>query len=82
MLDDELNRINGLRGVLALLVNSLAVVVFAVSADVAWRAAGILSITALGGGYLGARLSRRMPVPVLRATIITFGVAAAIALLV
>jgi uncharacterized membrane protein YfcA len=81
-LDDELNRINGLRGVLALLVNSLAVVVFAVSADVVWRAAGILSVTALGGGYLGARLSRRMPVPVLRATVITFGVAAAVALLV
>lgn len=81
-LDDELNRINGLRGVLALLVNSLAVVVFAISADVAWRAAGILSVTALVGGYAGARLSRRLPVPVLRAVIIAFGVAAAIALLV
>lgn len=81
-LDDELVRINGLRGVLALLVNSLAVVVFAVSADVAWRHAGILSATALLGGYTGARLSRRLPVPVLRATVIGFGVAAAVALLV
>jgi uncharacterized membrane protein YfcA len=81
-LDDELNRINGLRGVLAMLVNSIAVVVFAVSADVQWRAAAILAVAALGGGYAGARLSRRMPVPVLRATIIAFGVAAAVALLV
>jgi uncharacterized membrane protein YfcA len=80
-LDDELNRINGLRGVLALLVNSLAVVVFATSADVVWQAAAILSVTALLGGYAGARLSRRLPVPVLRATIIAFGVAAAIRLL-
>lgn len=80
-LDDELVRINGLRGVLALLINSLAVVVFVLAADVVWRAAGILAVTALAGGYAGARVSRRMPVPVLRATVIAFGVAAAVALL-
>jgi uncharacterized membrane protein YfcA len=80
-LDDELVRINGLRGVLALLVNTIAVLVFAVRADVAWGAAGILSVTALVGGYAGARLSRRMPVPVLRAFVITFGVVAAFRLL-
>jgi uncharacterized membrane protein YfcA len=80
-LDDELVRINGLRGVLALLVNTIAVVVFAVRADVAWGAAGILAVTALVGGYAGARLSRRLPVPVLRAVVITFGVVAALRLL-
>jgi uncharacterized membrane protein YfcA len=80
-LDDELVRINGLRGVLSLLVNTIAVLVFAVRADVAWGAAGILAGAALVGGYAGARLSRRLPTPVLRAFVITFGVIAALRLL-
>jgi hypothetical protein len=80
-LHDGLHRINGLRGVLALLVNSLAVVVFVASGDVVWRAAAILAVTALLGGYAGARLSRRMPVPVLRAAVIALGLAAAVAML-
>jgi uncharacterized membrane protein YfcA len=80
-LEDSLVRINGLRGVLALLINSLAVVVFAAAADVQWRAAAVLATTALVGGYLGARVSRRMPVPVLRAAVIALGVAAAVAML-
>lgn len=80
-LHDELIRINGLRGVLALLINSIAVVVFAVSGEVVWHAAAILAVTALIGGYTGARAARRMPVPVLRAAVITLGVVAAVRLL-
>jgi uncharacterized membrane protein YfcA len=81
-LDDTLARINGLRGVLSLLVNSIAVVIFAVSAHVAWGAAGILAVTSLVGGYLGARLSLRLRPSVLRAVVIVFGLVAAIKLLV
>jgi uncharacterized membrane protein YfcA len=75
-LDDELARINGIRGVISLLVNSIAVVVFAVGADVAWGDAGLLSVSALVGGYSGARLARRMPVPVFRAVVIVLGLVA------
>jgi uncharacterized membrane protein YfcA len=81
-LDDTLARINGLRGVLSLLVNSIAVVIFAVSGHVAWGAAGILAVTSLVGGYTGARLSLRLRPPVLRAVVIAFGLVAAIKLLV
>jgi uncharacterized membrane protein YfcA len=80
-LEDTLARINGLRGVMSLLINSIAVVVFAATADVAWRAAGILSVTSLVGGYLGARLSLRMKPGVLRPVVIVFGVVAAVRLL-
>jgi uncharacterized membrane protein YfcA len=76
-LDDTLPRINGLRGVLSLLVNSIAVVIFAVSGHVAWAAAGILSATSLFGGYLGARLSLRLRPSVFRAVVIAFGLVAA-----
>ena len=76
-LDDELVRINGLRGVLSLIVNSIAVVVFVVAADVAWHDAGVLTVTSLIGGYAGARLSRRLPVPVFRTVVIGLGLVAA-----
>jgi uncharacterized membrane protein YfcA len=80
-LEDTLARINGLRGVLSLLVNSIAVVVFAATADVDWRAAAILTVTSLVGGYAGARLSLRLPPTVLRGVVIAFGLIAAVKLL-
>jgi uncharacterized membrane protein YfcA len=80
-LEDTLPRINGLRGVLSLLVNSVAVVIFATTAHVAWRAVLILAVTSLGGGYAGARLSLRLRPGVLRIVVITFGVVAAVKLL-
>jgi uncharacterized membrane protein YfcA len=80
-LDDALVRINGVRSVLSLLVNTVAVGVFAAGADVAWGDAAVLAVAALVGGYAGARLSRRLPVPVLRAVVIGLGLAAAAKLL-
>lgn len=80
-LDDALPRINGVRGVLSLLVNSIAVGVFVVAAEVAWAHAGLLAGSALVGGYAGARLSQRLPVPVFRAVVIGLGLVAAVRLL-
>ena len=70
-----------MRSVLSLVVNTIAVAVFAVAADVAWGDAAVLAATALVGGYAGARLSRRLPVPVLRAVVVALGLAAAAKLL-
>jgi uncharacterized membrane protein YfcA len=80
-LDDALVRVNGVRSVLSLVVNTIAVAVFAVAADVAWGDAAVLAVTALVGGYVGARLWRRLPVPVLRAVVVALGLAAAAKLL-
>jgi uncharacterized membrane protein YfcA len=82
LLEDDLQQANGLRGVLALLVNSVGVVVFVIAADVAWSAAGILAVTSLAGGYSGAHLAQRLPVPVFRSAVVLLGVAAAVKLLV
>ena len=82
LLEDDLQRANGLRGVLALVINSVGVVVFAIAADVVWSAAGILAVTSLAGGFTGAHLAQRLPVPVFRAAVILLGLAAAIRLLV
>lgn len=76
VLDDPLPTVNGVRGVLSLLVNVVAALVFAVLADVDWAVAGVLAATCLVGGYAGARLSLRLPDRVLRVVVIVFGLAA------
>jgi uncharacterized protein len=79
-LEGRMTDLNAIRTVLALLVNSIAVVVFVVAAPVEWAAAGVMAVAALAGGYLGARTAAHMPVPLFRALVLVIGVAAAIGL--
>lgn len=76
VLPDPLPKINSLRGVMSLVVNTLAVALFGIAADVAWDAVGILAVTSLVGGYIGARTALRLPAPVLRGVVLLFGVVA------
>lgn len=75
---EPLVRINGLRSVMALVINTVAVLIFVVHAHIAWRAAGLMAGSALMGGYVGARLARRIPTAALRAFVITVGMATAV----
>lgn len=79
---DDLHTLNGVRTVLAMVVNSIAVVVFVVAAPVEWAAAGTLAVTSLVGGFVGARTSLRLPPVVLRGVVIALGIAAGVGLLV
>lgn len=80
-LPDPLVRVNGLRSVLSLTVNTVAVIVFVAHAHVAWGAAGLMTGAALVGGYIGSRLARAAPAGLLRAVVIALGLATAITLL-
>jgi uncharacterized protein len=80
--DDDLQRLNGLKNVLAAVVNGVAAVVFIADAPVRWVPALILAAGSIAGGQLGARVGRRLPAVVLRAVIVVGGVAVAIKLLV
>jgi uncharacterized protein len=73
-LDDDLQRINALKNVLAGIVNLTAAVLFIVVADVDWQVAVLIAIGALMGGLLGARVGRRLPNSVLRGVIVVVGV--------
>lgn len=75
-----LHDINAIRTVLALLINSLAVVVFVVAAPIVWSAAAVMAPASLAGGYVGARTAARMPVKLFRAVVLVLGLAAAIGL--
>jgi uncharacterized membrane protein YfcA len=75
-----LTDLNAVRTVLALLVNSIAMVVFAIAAPVVWSAALTMAAASLCGGYVGARTAARLPVPVFRVVVIALGLAAAVGL--
>jgi uncharacterized membrane protein YfcA len=81
-LDDGLQRLNALKGVLSLLVAIVGAVGFAVFGPIAWDAAAIVGVTCLVGGVAGVGVARRLPAPVLRAVVIAYGVTVAIVLLV
>ena len=72
---DELRRLNALKGVLSVVVASVTVVVFAISAPVDWLAVALLAPTTLVGGLLGAQVARRMPENALRWAVVVLGLA-------
>ena len=73
-IDDDLQRINALKVVLAGLVNLVAGVVFVIAAHVAWGAAGLIAAGSIVGGILGAHGGRRLPEPALRLVILGVGI--------
>lgn len=77
LLPDGLQRLNALKGALSLVINVVGVVVFVLSGRVAWGFAAILAVTAYAGGTVGVTIARRLPAAVLRAAVVTFGVAVA-----
>lgn len=79
-LDDPLQRVNGAKNVLALIVNGVAAVLFILIAPVNWWAVLAVAVGAAVGGVLGARIGRRIPAPLLRGVIVAVGVVAIIKL--
>lgn len=79
---DDLRRLNATKAALSLVIASVTVVVFAVAAPVDWTAVALLAPATLVGGYVGARLARRLPENVLRAAVVLLGVGVGIYLLV
>ena len=73
ILDEPLKRINALKNVLSASVGLVTVAVFAIFADVHWGAVLTLAPATVLGGYVGAKLARRLPARVLRYLIVTFG---------
>ncbi|MGH3413182.1 MAG: sulfite exporter TauE/SafE family protein [Marmoricola sp.] len=75
-IEDDLQRHNALKNVLAALVNGVAAVIFIVVAHPDWRAVGLVALGSVVGGQIGARVGRRLPPLVLRLVIVVVGVVA------
>jgi uncharacterized membrane protein YfcA len=78
--DDDLQRINALKVVLAGLVNLVAGVVFVIAAQIAWLPAALIAAGSTAGGVLGAHGARRLPEWALRVVIVAVGLAAIVKL--
>jgi uncharacterized protein len=72
VLDATINRINALKNAVSAVVGFITVLVFAAFGPVNWVDVAILAPATVTGGYLGARLARRLPARILRALIVTF----------
>lgn len=78
---DDLQRLNGLKVALSLLINAVALVVYVLFGPVDWPTVAVLAPAALVGGLLGARLARRLDPTRLRAVVVAFGLVVGVALL-
>jgi uncharacterized membrane protein YfcA len=72
----DLQEINGIKNVLAGLVNGTAALVFVFSGHVAWLPVALIATGATVGGVAGARIARRLPPAVLRGVVVVVGLAA------
>ena len=81
MLHDTIQRQNGLKNIIAGMVNAVAALLFVFFRHVDWQAAGLIAAGAIVGGVIGARVGKRLSPAVLRAVIVVIGIAALIKLL-
>lgn len=79
---DHLQRTNGLKTALSLVINTVALAIFALFGPVSWAAVAVVAPASLAGGYLGGGIARKLSVEALRATVIAFGLVVAVALVV
>ena len=81
-LNVSLAHLHGLRSAVSILNNAIAASIFVLFGHhVVWAAAGLLAISTLVGGYLGATAARTLPAPVLRAIVVAVGATTWIVLL-
>ena len=81
-IEDTLQRLNGLKNVLAGLNNFTAGLIFVFAATVNWGVAGLIAGGSIIGGVLGARYGRRLSPTALRVLIVIVGTVAIVRLLV
>lgn len=70
---DNIHRMNGLKTLLATLINGIAVVAFIIARAVAWVPAAIMVVAAILGGYIGAAVARKIDPKLVRLFVIVVG---------
>lgn len=78
LLPDSLQRINGAKNVLVLIVNSVAATIYIIIGfdRISWLSVLLIAVGSLIGGYVGARIGRRLNPVVLRTIIVILGLVA------
>ena len=81
LIDDDLQRHNAVKNVLATLANLVSGIVFALVAPVSWPVVACVAGGSIVGGVIGSLVGRRLPPVVLRGVIVVVGVVALVQLL-
>jgi uncharacterized protein len=81
LLAEGLQRANAAKNVIALLINLVAALLFIAVAEVAWLPVVLIAAGSIVGGYLGARVGRRLPEMWLRIVVAVVGITVAVRLL-
>jgi uncharacterized protein len=78
----DIHEMNGLKNLLAILINGVAAVYFFTQGAVQWTDAAIMAVASIAGGLGAARLAQRLGRRLVRQVVIGIGVAASISLLI
>jgi uncharacterized membrane protein YfcA len=76
----DMHQMNGLKNVLAVCINGVAAIYFALSHAVVWRDAAVMTVGAIIGGFAGARIARRLGRTFVRRAVVIIGLAMTAAL--
>lgn len=71
--ESRLNVVNALKNLNSLVLSWLSVAAFVLAGAIAWREGLLMMLAATAGGFFGARWSRRLPAPWVRAGVIVTG---------
>jgi uncharacterized protein len=74
----DIHQMNAVKNLLAVTINGITALVFVFSGVVVWKYSLVMAVASVLGGYAGARVSRRLPVSVVRAIVIAIGFAMAL----
>jgi len=69
----NIHQMNAVKSVLAGMMNATTVIVFLLAGVIVWKYAILMALAATVGGYVGARVARRLKVTVVRAIVIAIG---------
>ena len=69
----DLHQMNGLKNVLAVAINGIAAIYFALSKAVVWPDVFVMMIGTIIGGFLGARVARKLGRKFVRAAVVVIG---------
>ncbi|GAB4349900.1 MAG: sulfite exporter TauE/SafE family protein [Gammaproteobacteria bacterium] len=69
----NLNAMNGLKNLASAVLTTIAVLLYAYGGVIVWQQALVMMVAAVVGGYVFARLSRRLPVMVVRTVVVATG---------
>lgn len=73
----SIHETNAIKNTLGATMNGITAVIFAFSGVIVWKFAVPMALTAILGGYAGARVSRRMKAEYIRAIVVAIGFAVA-----